>query len=237
VLLVSRKTRDLERRAETTRRRGRPAKFGRPGRVVALTLPEDAIRDLHRVHHDIGWAIVTLLEAARPLTALREQEDPPDVDLVEVGERRALIVINPEVFRILPGVTLIPFGGSRAILALDVGRGMSDLELAVIDRLGDAAVGARERRALLTLRTQLVTWRHDQRVRFHTRSIIVIEQLRKTPVESGHGGGARRPDARRSTTAPAWPRRPNKALADDPRVDLTPAMPLAASLRRVGAAS
>jgi hypothetical protein len=100
---------DVERRIESARRRGRPSKFGRPGRVVALTLPEDAIRELHRLHHDIGWAIVKLLEGARPVAAATARDEQPDVELVEVGERRALIVINLEAFRTLPGVNIIPF--------------------------------------------------------------------------------------------------------------------------------
>jgi len=227
----------VERRAEAARRRGRPSKFGRPGRVVALTLPEDAIRELHRVHHDIGWAIVTLLEAAGPLATRPGREEPPDVDLVDVGERRALIVINLEAFRILPGVNLLPFGGNRAFLALDAGRGMSDLELAVIDRLGDPVVEARERRALMTLRAQLMAWRHDQSVQFHTRSIIVIERLSKAPGEApGRGGGVRRLDSKRPAAASTWPRRPKKVVADDNRMDMTLSMPpLAPPPRKVGA--
>ena len=89
---------------------------------MALTLPEDAIAELHRVHHDIGWAIVKLLEAAKPMSASAAREEQPDVELVDVGERRALIVINLEACRVLPGVTIIPFRGNRAFLALEAGR-------------------------------------------------------------------------------------------------------------------
>jgi len=35
----------------------------------------------------------------------------------------------------MPGVHIIPPGATRAFLALEPGRGMSDLEVAVIDRL------------------------------------------------------------------------------------------------------
>jgi hypothetical protein len=206
----------VERRIESARRRGRPSKFGRPGRVVALTLPEDAIKELHRVHHDIGWAIVKLLEGARPMAASTARDEQPDVELVEVGERRALIVINLEAFRTLPGVNIIPFSGNRAFLALDAGRGMSDLELAVIDRLGDPAIELRELRALMTLRAQLTSWRHDQAVQFHTRSIIVIEHLKSPAQTPGHGvtAAARRPASKRPARVPASPRG-SKRLADD----------------------
>jgi hypothetical protein len=43
-------------------KRGRPQKFGRPSQVVALTLPEDVLRGLRKIHHDLGWAIVALFE-------------------------------------------------------------------------------------------------------------------------------------------------------------------------------
>ena len=56
---------------------------------------------------------------------------------------------------------------------------MSDLELAVSDRLADPTVGRRERQALATLRTQLATWRRDHGLQFHTRAIIVVERLAK----------------------------------------------------------
>jgi hypothetical protein len=212
----------VERHIESARRRGRPSKFGRPGRVVALTLPEDAIRELHRVHHDIGWAIVKLLDAARPMSASSARDEQPDVELVEVGERRALIVINLEAFRTLPGVNIIPLSGNRAFLALDTGRGMSDLELAVIDRLGDPAIESRERRALTTMRAQLTAWRRDRRVQFHTRSIIVIERLNKIPGEE-QGNGARassRSARKRPTMAAASSREPKKAAVDDHRAIL-----------------
>src|SRR5258708_16121646 len=127
--------------------RGRPSKFGRPSRVVALTLPQDVIDQLHRVHQDLGWAIVKLLDKAPPSATPRGEDTQPDVELVAVAERRSLIVVNREVIRNLPGVNIIPLGGNRAFLALDIDRGMSDLELAGSDRLGDSAVDCPARRA------------------------------------------------------------------------------------------
>ena len=181
------------------RRRGRPAKFGRPSRMVALTLPEDAIERLHRVNHDLGWAIVKLLDESEPVPTATEAPEE-DVELVAIADRRSLIVINQDVIRSLPDVNIIPLSGRRAFLALEIGRGMSDLELAVIDRLNDAALGNRERRALTRLRRQLRTWRHDQRLRFHSRAIIVVEQTtgrnttsagRPVPSSNRHPRGAR----------------------------------------------
>jgi hypothetical protein len=58
----------------TAKPRGRPSKFGRPSRVVALTLPEDAIDRLRRVHRDLGWAILKLLDR-EPRQAARTGDD------------------------------------------------------------------------------------------------------------------------------------------------------------------
>src|SRR5690348_2288538 len=98
------------RREPAGRARGRPSKFGRPSRVVAVTLPHDAIDRLRRVHRDLGWAIMTLLdkEAPEPAPRRADRGAEPDVELVTVADRRSLIVINREHIRHLPGVNLIP---------------------------------------------------------------------------------------------------------------------------------
>jgi hypothetical protein len=159
-------------------KRGRPTKFGRPSHVVALTLPDEVVRGLHKIHPDLAWAIVTLFENG-PVPRQPGPADPPrDAELVRVADRRSLIVVNRAVVKKLPGINIIPLHGNRAFLALDVGRGMADLELAVIDRLDNASVGARERTALEGLRVQLRRWRHDRTLKFHSRAIIVVEERR-----------------------------------------------------------
>jgi hypothetical protein len=164
-------------------RRGRPPKFGRPGHVVSLTLPDDALQALNRVDPDTGWAIVKLLER-KP----RQPSRPPDVELAAIGARRSLIVVSRSMFKTLPGVSLIPLNDTRAFLALEPGRGMSDLELAIIDRLAGTTLATRERTALEALRAQLASWRRDRTLKFHSRSIIVVEQAGGT----AGGGSARR---------------------------------------------
>jgi hypothetical protein len=189
----------------TAKRRGRPSKFGRPSRVVALTLPEDAIDRLRRVHRDLGWAIVKLLDEKEPHRASRrgDEDAQPDVELVTVADRRSLIVVNREVIKNLPGVNIIPLSGTRAFLALDIDRGMSDLELAVSDRLGDPTVERSERRALGALRAQLTTWRRDLGLQVHTRAIIVVEHLVKKPSDRDRRAAARGAAARRAS-AKTW---------------------------------
>ncbi len=163
----------------THNKRGRPPKFGRPSQVVALTLPEEVIRGLRRIDADLAWAVVTLFEKESPRAAASRVAPRPDAELVTVADRRSLIVVNREVFRSLPGISIIPLGGTQAFLALEPGRGPADLELAVVDRLDDPAIESRERAALVWLRAQLRKWRHDRSLRFHTRAIIVVERVRR----------------------------------------------------------
>ena len=158
-------------------RRGRPSKFGRPSQVVALTLPDDVVRGLRKIDPDVGWAIVALFKKSPAGAASSEEAHQPDVELVTIADRRSLIVVNRAVFRHLRGVNIVPLHGDRAFLALDAGRGMTDLELAVIDSLEDPAIEPDERKALRQMRTQLRAWRRDRTLRFHSRSIIVVERL------------------------------------------------------------
>ncbi len=156
------------------RKRGRPPKFGRPSEVVALTLPEEVVRGLRHIDPDIAWAVVTLFEGKG---TSRVAKRIPDAELVTIGGRQSLIVINAAVFTKLPGIRIVPLSGSRAFLALEPGHGMADLELAVLDRLDDKATSAREQQALKSLRTLLHQWRHDRTLRFHTRAIIVADRV------------------------------------------------------------
>ncbi|OLC52199.1 MAG: hypothetical protein AUH43_00735 [Acidobacteria bacterium 13_1_40CM_65_14] len=156
-------------------KRGRPPKFGRPSQMVALTLPEEVVRGLRRIDEDIAWAIVHMFEQ-EALPAQAGNGRQPDAELVTIGEGRSLIVVNRTVFRHLPGVHIIPLSDTRAFLALEPGRGMSDLELAVVDRLDDRSLPPRERDGLERLQSQLREWRRDPRLRFNTRAIIEVQR-------------------------------------------------------------
>lgn len=155
-------------------RRGRPSKFGRPSQVVALTLPTDVVRGLRRVDPDVAYAIVSLFEKS-PGRSPTEPSPRPDVELVTIADRRSLIVVNRAVIQHLRGVNIVRLHGDRAFLTLEEGRGMADLELAVLDSLEDEALQPRERQALQKLRVQLRAWRRDRSLRFQLQSIIVVE--------------------------------------------------------------
>ena len=157
-------------------KRGRPPKFGRRGQVIAVTLPEEVVRGLRKIDEDLGWAIVTLFEKT-PSRRPAARQPHEDAELVKVAGRRSLIVVNRDLFNHLPGVTIMPLHGDRAFLALQPGRDMSDLELAVIDRLAAPTIEVRERTALLTLRTLLRKWRKDKSLRIETRAIIVLQRV------------------------------------------------------------
>jgi hypothetical protein len=187
-LIMSRSDQSLSA-ARTTppRRRGRPPKFDRPAQMVALTLPEDVIEGLRRIDNDLAWAIVTLFQKEKGRHG-HDAKPEPDAELAKIAERRSLIVINRFVFKDLPGVHMVPLAGHRAFLALEPGKGMSDLELAVVDRLESQDAGPAERTALHGLRLQLRQWRRDPEIRFHTRAIIIVER-----VKPRRGRGARKP--------------------------------------------
>jgi hypothetical protein len=171
-------------------KRGRPPKFGRPSQVVALTLPEEVVRGLQKVHPDLGWAVVKLFEKL-PNSSSTSSERPRGASLARIAARHSLIVVNRTVFKSLPGVNIVPLTGDQAFLALEPGRGVTDLELAVTDRLEEPSVVNVERKALLELRSQLRNWRHDRTLRFHTRTIIVVERMNRRDRERSFGRGAR----------------------------------------------
>ena len=160
-------------------KRGRPPKFGRPGRVVALTLPREVVVGLRKINADLAWAIVTLYEKTakgQPVAV----SAPDQAELVSVGGSRSLIVVPRQLFLSfnLPGVNILPLHGDRAFLALQPGRGLSDLVLAVEDRLAAPSLGRRKTAALQRLRAQLRQWRSDRRLRSEARTIIVVERRR-----------------------------------------------------------
>jgi len=142
---------------------------------VALTLPQEVIEILRASHSDLGWAIVKLVEK----TASRRVRQPgADVQLVEVGDGASLIVVNPAFIPNVPAVQMVPLSDHEAFLALEPGRGMADLEVAVLDQLERLKAGTPERRAGERLRQQLRAWRRDSKLTFQARSIILVTRTK-----------------------------------------------------------
>lgn len=162
-------------------RRGRPLKFGRRAQLVTLTLPDDVVGWLHSVDEDLAWAVVKLFERTAKVGRGKTHSL---ANLVQLPGQRALILVKPEPFRNLKGISIIPLADGRGFLALDIGRGVADLELAVIDRLEMKAIPAAEREALQQMRSQLKQWRLDG-IEFESRSIIVAR--RQATASRGRG--------------------------------------------------
>jgi hypothetical protein len=154
-------------------KRGRPPKFGRTADLVSLTLPRDVITWLESIDDDLAWAIVKLHERATKGRVAQVQV----AQLVRFPGNRALILVNPDLFGRVPGIALIPLADGRAFLALEHGKGVADLELAVLDHLDDPEIDARQHDALTRLRTLLKQWRQEG-IQFEPRSIIVAYSQR-----------------------------------------------------------
>jgi hypothetical protein len=154
---------------------GRPQKYGRPARLVPLTLPEDVLKWLGTIHPDPAWAIVNLYERGRRGKSLEEPQ-PPTAELVPLPNRRALIVVRPQILRGVDGVSFIPLSDGRALLSLADGQGVADLELALIDRLAENDLSESHRQELESLRELLRKWRQTTGLTFRTRSIIVADR-------------------------------------------------------------
>jgi hypothetical protein len=151
----------------STRRRGRPLKFGRPGQSVTLTLPGDVVDWLQ-------WAIVGLFEARGTLPR-KARLTAAVAELVQLPGRRALILVRPDLLRAVPGVSVVPLSDGRAFIALEAGGGVADLELAVLDRIDSPGVTLHERGQLIEFRQIIRDWR-KQGLKFQPRSILVVER-------------------------------------------------------------
>lgn len=159
------------KKANPETKRGRPLKFGRPAQLVTLTLPDDVVTWLGTLDADLGWAIVKLHERSLKTGQARQHTL---ADLVQLPGRRALILVRPESFANLKGISTIPLADGRGFLALDPGKGVADLELAVLDRLDVNGLPASERADLQFLRQQLRQWR-EEGTAFESRAIIVAK--------------------------------------------------------------
>jgi hypothetical protein len=159
------------------KQRGRPLKFGRPARLLALTLPDDVVRALERIHPDPAWAIVSLYERLARSDRQSRPRGRPAVELARLSPRSALIVVDPRVIRSGPGVSVVPVAAGRAFLAFDEGRGLADLELALVERLRNQKTSAAMRKELGVLHRQIRHWRRSRSFRPSTRSIILVERV------------------------------------------------------------
>jgi len=141
---------------------------------VAVTLPNDVVSWLEALDRDVARAIVRLHDEALHRGPRPTPRRKPAAELVDVGESRGLIVVDPALVRGLSGVAAIPFGEQRAFLALEPSWTMADLELSVVDCIERERAGDDARRAdLKAFREQLRGWRSDPSITLEPRAIIV----------------------------------------------------------------
>jgi hypothetical protein len=159
------------------KQRGRPLKFGRPARLLAVTLPHDVVAALRRIHPDPAWAIVSLYEKVATKTPRHVPSPPrPAIELAQLSARSSLIVVDPRALRSAPGMSIVHVASGRAFLAFDEGRGLADLELAILEQLRDPRTASVMRKELRGLQRQVRDWRRGRGFRFSKRSIILVER-------------------------------------------------------------
>lgn len=155
-------------------------KYGRASRAVTLTLPEDVIARLAAVDHDLGRAIVALAErhSRRRVPMLRRTE-------IAAYGNHAVIVVNPaRELKRLPGVQLVPIGNGRALISLEPSRSVPQLELDLRDAIDRGDLGTAERGTLEGIADILRRSRRSRDVTLEQRTIIVLESKRHRKLES-----------------------------------------------------
>jgi hypothetical protein len=154
--------------------RGRPRKYGRPSRAVTVTLPEDVIARLHSVDADLGRAVVAATERRTP----RNPAARP-AEVASYGNHAVILVMPIQSLRRLPGVQLVPVGNGRALIALDPPGSVADLELSVRDTLDRRTTSDSEHKTLEALAAILRDARRSRGVTIQERTIIVLEAKRR----------------------------------------------------------
>ena len=150
---------------------GRPSKYGRASRAVTLTLPEDVIVRLGAIDADLGRAIVSLAERhGKPRARLVHHAE------IAAYGNHAVIVVNPaKGLKRLPGVQLVPVGNGRALIALEPPYSVPKLELDLRDLLERGGATGLERETLEAIADILRQSRRSTRVSLEERRIIVLE--------------------------------------------------------------
>ena len=153
-------------------KRGRPRKFGRAARSVALTLPLDVIETLERHDTDLPRAIVHLAAKSGP-----ERAAAREAELSRFG-RRAVIVVSPSrTLRRIPGVELVPLPSGRALISLDRSLTPEAFELRLRDTL-EAGVPGPDRDGVREVIQVLADARRSGTVRLQPRTLLVLESVR-----------------------------------------------------------
>jgi hypothetical protein len=157
--------------AEDTRPRpGRPRKFGRPSRTVALTLPEDVIAALGRLDPDLGRAVVRL---SQPLVADRTTRPP--VELARYRDHAVIVVPPVKSLERIAGVTIVPLPDGRALISLEESMSIFEFEVKLLYALADVKLPPEDRSVMSSIAEILKHARKTKGVSLFGRSIIVMK--------------------------------------------------------------
>ena len=155
-------------------KRGRPMKYGRAARPVTVTLPVDVLSRLGGSGHDVGEAIVKLVERHAP----RRAPAARGPELTTYGSHAVIVVTPSRVLKRLPGVQLVPIGDGRALIALDAPRTIAQFELDLRDASEWADISDAERETLAAIAKILRQSRRSRDVSLEERTLIVVESKR-----------------------------------------------------------
>src|SRR5437870_7614940 len=124
--------------------RGRPKKYGRAARPVTVTLPVDVLARLTAIDHDLGQAIVRLVETgARARHAAMQT-----AELAQYGNHAVIVVTPIKALKRLRGVQRVPLGNGGALVSLDAPHTVPALGLALRDATERDDIDQDEREAL-----------------------------------------------------------------------------------------
>jgi hypothetical protein len=155
-------------RASSTARRGRPWKFGRPSRVVNLTLPDDVVERLKTLDDDLSRAVVRVTETAVT------QQAPSGAELTTHGTGALIVVPGSHALLEQMGVELVPISSERAILAFNDAQGVPQFELQVLDALRNPGLDGTDRATLELLADVLGSSRRGDGPQIRQRRIIIL---------------------------------------------------------------
>lgn len=149
---------------------GRPRKFKGPSRVVTITLPEQTLADLFRIDDDRARAIVRATAMAIPEPDISE----PLVRVIEVGRDIGMITVPwCEALLEIADLSLVQITPTRYLIVISSGRPLSEIERAMVDRIGSLDPGRAVERGVLTdLLGHLRRFRRTERV--DTAEVILV---------------------------------------------------------------
>lgn len=150
---------------------GRPRKFDRPSKVVALTLPEDVIAALGRLDDDLARAVVRLSQSL-----VTEQRDQSTAELSQHHDGAVIVVRRSKALERIGGVTLVPLPDGRALISLEGSMSITEFELNLLYALdAENAVAPADRTLLSSIAEILRHARQTKGISLQERSIIVLK--------------------------------------------------------------